>query len=75
MSESWDQAPRIHFQEPFRLLIRIDLNVLIIEVFDLKRYPYSLDKRTNSQIRSAEPIVAAGALGPHQKQLPISFNS
>ena len=75
VSKSWDQAPRIHFQEPIRLLIRIDLNVLIIEVFDLKRYPYSLDERANSQIQSAKHTVAAGASEPYQKQLPMSFSS
>ena len=54
MSESWDQSPRIHFKEPIGLLVRIDLNILIVDVLGLKRYPYSLDKRTSSQIQSAK---------------------
>lgn len=41
-----DESSRIHFQQRFRLLVRVHFNILIWNALDLERYPDALHKRT-----------------------------
>lgn len=52
MSDCWDEAARVDFEEGLWFLVGVDFDVLVGYAFEFQRYPDTLDEGTGGGVVS-----------------------